>query len=159
MEKSLPCDQCDHYFSTELKRKQHIQRYHSQQINPEEQWQCDICGKVFDQEKVLKNHKSLHMIQHHKQLQAQKKKEAEEAAKKKGESEEGDGQPPESQPEPQAGQSSQSSAADVSMTSVGETSQSTSGLLPGDILGRAVVIKKQEDDTDDQDLEDVLSQL
>ena len=156
MEKSLPCDQCDHHFSTELRRTQHIQRYHSKQLDPSEQWQCDICGKVFDQERVLKNHKSLHMLQHHKQLQAQKKKEAEEEAKKK-EKEKGEegnsnqsSQPSENQPEPQPGSSTQSSVAE-------DPQSQGSSFSPGDILGSAVIVKKQEGDEEDPDLEDVLS--
>ena len=67
MEKKYQCDQCDRYFSTELRRKAHIHKYHKSQSG-EDKWQCDICGKVFDQESFLKNHRTLHMLKHHGEL-------------------------------------------------------------------------------------------
>ena len=124
--------------------------------NPLNSGSVTFCGKVFDQERVLKNHKSLHMLQHHKQLQAQKKKEAEEAAKKKEQEkgEEGNSnqssQPSENQPEPQPGSSTQSSVAE-------DLQSQGSSLSPGDILRNAVIVKKQEGDEEDPDLQDILS--
>ena len=70
MEKKYQCDQCDRYFSTEVGRKAHIHKYHPKSQSGEDKWQCDICGKVFDQESLLKNHKTLHMLKHHRELQA-----------------------------------------------------------------------------------------
>ena len=41
----------------------------------------NICGKTFDMESQLNNHRNLHRLQHHRMLQAQKKEEAERKAK------------------------------------------------------------------------------
>ena len=96
------------------------------------------------------------MLQHHKQLQAQKKKEDEEAAKKKEQEkgEEGNSnqssQPSENQPEPQPGSSTQCSVAE-------DPQSQGSSFSPGDILGSAIVVKKQEGDEEDEDLENVLA--
>ena len=153
MEKNYQCDQCDRYFSTELRRKAHIHKYHPKSQSGEDKWQCDICGKVFDQESLLKNHKTLHMLKHHRELQAQKKSEAakkaeEEAAKALDTETSATTTDADSQAEPQAS------------TSAGEApivgSSSAAEVPP--ILGSAVIIKKQEGE-EDPDLEDVLSFL
>ena len=153
MEKKYQCDQCDRYFSTELRRKAHIHKYHPKSQSGEDKWQCDICGKVFDQESLLKNHKTLHMLKHHRELQAQTKSEAakkaeEEAAKALDTETSATTTDADSQAEPQAS------------TSAGEApivgSSSAAEVPP--ILGSAVIIKKQEGE-EDPDLEDVLSFL
>ena len=89
MEKKYQCDQCDRNFSTELRRKAHIHKYHKSQSG-EDKWQCDICGKVFDQESLLKNHKTLHMLKHQRELQAQKKLEAARKAEEQEQAAEGE---------------------------------------------------------------------
>ena len=153
MEKNYQCDQCDRYFSTELRRKAHIHKYHPKSQSGEDKQQCDICGKVFDQESLLKNHKTLHMLKHHRELQAQKKSEAakkaeEEAAKALDTETSATTTDADSQAEPQAG------------TSAGEApivgSSSAAEVPP--ILGSAVIMKKQKGE-EDPDLEDVLSFL
>ena len=169
MEKKYQCDQCDRYFSTELRRKAHIHKYYPKSQSGEDKWQCDICGKVFDQESLPKNHKTLHMLKHHKELQAQKKLEAarkaeEEAAKGQeggegGEAETSATTDADSQVEPQASTSAgkaplhgSSSAAEAPIVS------SSSAAEAPPILGSAVIIKKQEGE-EDADLEDVLRDL
>ena len=168
MEKKYQCDQCDRYFSTELRRKAHIHKYHKSQSG-EDKWQCDICGKVFDQQSLLKNHKTLHMLKHHRELQAQKKLEA----ARKAEEEAAEGQQggegldtetsattdAESQAEPQAS----TSAAEVpivgsSSAAEAPTVGSSSAAEVPPILGSAVIIKKQKGE-EDADLEEVLSYL
>ena len=156
------------YFSTELRRKAHIHKYHKSQSG-EDKWQCDICHKVFDQESLLKNHKTLHMLKHHRELQAQKKREA----ARKAEEEAAEGQQggegldtetsattdAENQAEPQASTSA-AEAPIVGSSSAAEApivgSSSAAEVPP--ILGSAVIIKKQEGE-EDADLEEVLSYL
>ena len=171
MEKKYQCDQCDRYFLTEVGRKGHIHKYHPKSQSGEDKWQCDICGKVFDQESLLKNHKTLHMLKHHRELQAQKKLEAArkaEEGEQPAEGEEG-GEgleaetsattDAESQTEPQAS----TSAGEVPLlgsSSVAEApiGGSSSAAEAPPILGSAVIIKKPEGE-EDEDLEEVLSYL
>ena len=80
LEKKFKCHLCDRHFSTETNRKVHIGRYHKNQ-DDETQYQCEFCGKTFDMESQLNNHRNLHRLQHHRMLQAQKKEEAARKAK------------------------------------------------------------------------------
>ena len=80
LEKKFKCHLCDRHFSTETNRKVHISRYHKNQ-DDETRYQCEHCGKTFDMESQLNNHRNLHRLQHHKMLQAQKKEEAARKAK------------------------------------------------------------------------------
>ena len=80
LEKKFKCHLCDRHFSTETNRKVHISRYHKNQ-DDETQYQCEFCGKTFDMESQLNNHRNLHRLQHHRMLQAQKKEEAARKAK------------------------------------------------------------------------------
>ena len=171
MEKKYQCDQCDRYFLTEVGRKGHIHKYHPKSQSGEDKWQCDICGKVFDQESLLKNHKTLHMLKHHRELQAQKKLEAArkaEEGEQPAEGEEG-GEgleaetsattDAESQPEPQAS----TSAGEVPLPGSSSAAEapiggSSSAAEAPPILGSAVIIKKPEGE-EDEDLEEVLSYL
>ena len=86
--KKFKCHLCDRHFSTETNRKVHIGRYHKNQ-DDETQYQCEFCGKTFDMESQINNHRNLHRLQHHRMLQAQKKEEAARKAKEEaGEQEE-----------------------------------------------------------------------
>ena len=174
MEKKYQCDQCDRHFSTEVRRKAHIHKYHPKSQSGEDKWQCDICGKVFDQESLLKNHKTLHMLKHHRELQAQKKLEAEEApeGEEGGEGLEAETSATtdaESQPEPQASTSAgevplagSSSAAEAP---IGGSSSAAEAPIGGSssaaeaplIIGSAVITRKEGEE--DADLEEVLSYL
>ena len=78
--KKFKCHLCDRHFSTESNRKVHIARYHKDQ-DDETRYQCEHCGKTFDMESQLNNHRNLHRLQHHRMLQAQKKEEAAKKAK------------------------------------------------------------------------------
>ena len=88
LEKKFKCHLCDRHFSTETNRKVHISRYHKSQ-DDETKYQCKHCGKTFDMESQLNNHRNLHRLQHHRMLQAQKKEEAAKKAKEEA-GEEGD---------------------------------------------------------------------
>ena len=172
-EKKYQCNQCDRYFSTELRRKAHIHKYHPKSHSGEDKWQCDICGKVFDQESLLKNHKTLHMLKHHKELQVQKKLEA----ARKAEEEAAQGQEggegletetsattdAESQAEPQAEPQASTSAGEAPIfgsfsAAEGPIVGSSSAAEGPPILGSAVITKKKEGE-EDPDLEEVLSYL
>ena len=83
LEKKFKCHLCDRHFSTETNRKVHISRYHKSQ-DDETRYQCEHCGKTFDIESQLNNHRNLHRLQHHKMLQAQKKEEAGEEGQRRG---------------------------------------------------------------------------
>ena len=78
--KKYKCHLCNRHFSTETNRKVHIGRYHKNQ-DDETRYQCEHCGKTFDMESQLNNHRNLHRLQHHRMLQAQKKEEAARKAK------------------------------------------------------------------------------
>ena len=83
----------------------HIGRYHKNQ-DDETQYQCEFCGKTFDMESQLNNHRNLHRLQHHRMLQAQKKEEparkAKEEAGEQGEPSSSQGGASTSQPSSQA---------------------------------------------------------
>ena len=103
--KKFKCHLCDRHFSTETNRKVHIGRYHKNQ-DDETQYQCEFCGKTFDMESQLNNHRNLHRLQHHRMLQAQKKEEtarkAKEEAGEQGEPSSSQGGASTSQPSSQA---------------------------------------------------------
>ena len=78
--KNFECETCNRLFSTEEKRARHIKTYHSSNTE-EDKWQCDICGKIFDFEAQLLNHKKIHKLRHHLMLkEAERKKERAAAA-------------------------------------------------------------------------------
>ena len=100
LEKKFKCHLCDRHFSTETNRKVHIARYHRSQ-DDETRYQCEHCGKTFDMESQLNNHRNLHRLQHHRILQAQKKEEAAKKAKEEA-GEQGEPSSSTSQPSSQA---------------------------------------------------------
>ena len=100
LEKKFKCHLCDRHFSTETNRKVHIARYHRSQ-DDETRYQCEHCGKTFDMESQLNNHRNLHRLQHHRMLQAQKKEEAAKKAKEEA-GEQGEPSSSTSQPSSQA---------------------------------------------------------
>ena len=157
LEKKFKCHLCDRHFSTETNRKVHISRYHKSQ-DDETRYQCEHCGKTFDMESQLNNHRNLHRLQHHKMLQAQKKEEA--AKKAKGEAgEEGEpsssqGGPSTSQPsslaEPQLPQPppdapSVPASLPVSLNLPPHLTAQTSQMFEGQII-IGTAIKKQEEE-------------
>ena len=103
--KKFKCHLCDRHFSTETNRKVHIGRYHKSQ-DDETRYQCEHCGKTFDMESQLNNHRNLDRLQYHRMLQAQKKEEAAKKAKEEageeGEPSSSQGGPSTSQPSSQA---------------------------------------------------------
>ena len=150
LEKKFKCHLCDRHFSTETNRKVHIGRYHKSQ-DDEIQYQCEFCGKTFDMESQLNNHRNLHRLQHHRMLQAQKK---EEAARKAKEEAGEQGEPsssqggasssqPSSQTQPELSQPPLS--LPVSLNLPAHMTAQSSEIFPGQlVIGTA--IKKQEEE-------------
>ena len=150
LEKKFKCHLCDRHFSTETNRKVHIGRYHKSQ-DDETQYQCEFCGKTFDMESQLNNHRNLHRLQHHRMLQAQKK---EEAARKAKEEASEQGEPSSSQGGASSSQPSSQAQPELSQTPLSlpvslnlpaHVTAQSSEMFPGQlVIGTA--IKKQEEE-------------
>ena len=150
VEKKFKCHLCDRHFSTETNRKVHIGRYHKSQ-DDETQYQCEFCGKTFDMESQLNNHRNLHRLQHHRMLQAQKKEEAARKAKEEageqGEPSSSQGGASSSQPSSQAQPelSQPPLSLPVSLNLPAHVTAQSSEMFPGQlVIGTA--IKKQEEE-------------
>ena len=150
LEKKFKCHLCDRHFSTETNRKVHIGRYHKSQ-DDETQYQCEFCGKTFDMESQLNNHRNLHRLQHHRMLQAQKKEEAARKAKEEageqGEPSSSQGGASSSQPSSQAQPelSQPPLSLPVSLNLPAHVTAQSSEMFPGQlVIGTA--IKKQEEE-------------
>ena len=70
MQRQFKCELCDHYFATQEQIKTHVRKYHKE-AETGEKYQCDICGQILDNELILHNHRMLHKLAHHKELQEQ----------------------------------------------------------------------------------------
>ena len=93
LEKKFKCDICDHFFSKPEQVRYHIRKYHKD-VQGEDQYQCEFCAKVFQNEALLDNHKKLHMLQHHRELKRQKlDKDADSSQQSSSQSQPSDSQP------------------------------------------------------------------
>ena len=70
MQRQFKYELCDHYFATQEQIKSHVKKYHKE-AETGEKYQCDICGQILDNELILHNHRMLHKLAHHKELQEQ----------------------------------------------------------------------------------------